>query len=69
MIEYRTCAGDTVDGILYRETGRNDDEAEREFWRLNPHAAEKGPLFPAGITLLLPVLPTVTETEVLRPWD
>ena len=69
MIEYITTSGDSVDGILYRELGRNDDAAETAFWKLNPTAAEKGPKFPAGVRLKLPVLPKHQQQTAVSPWD
>lgn len=69
---YVTIAGDTVDGVLYREIGRNDDDLEAEFWRLNPSAAlhtADGVHFPVGVVLLLPDKNIVRSVEVVSPWD
>lgn len=67
----RTRAGDTVNGILYRETGRSDDEAEEALWALNPGLAEHGPILPSGLKVRIPVLAT-PETQVRKAitvWD
>jgi len=65
----RTVDGDTVDGLLWLHLGRNDEEVTAEFWRLNPHAAEQGPIFPSGVQLQLPDLPAQPVNERVRAWD
>lgn len=67
----RTCAGDTVNALLFRETGRSDDEAEEALWALNLGLAEYGPILPAGVIVRLPVLET-RDAEVHKAvtvWD
>ncbi|WP_027858378.1 tail protein X [Marinobacterium jannaschii] len=68
-MNYRTVHGDTVDGVLWRELGRNDEQVVAAFWELNPDAAEHGPIFPAGIALTLPEKPSRPVAEVVRVWD
>lgn len=65
----RTVDGDTVDGLLWRNLGRNDETVTAEFWKLNPHAAALGPIFAKGIALTLPSLPPQPVTERGRVWD
>lgn len=69
MITIRTRQGDTVDLLLWQQLGRNDEEVTDAFWRLNPHAAENGPIFTNGISLKLPDLPKQTIKERIRAWD
>lgn len=56
MRRVRTIYGDTVPHLLYRETGRADDVAEEELWRLNPGLAEYGVTLPSGLWVVLPEL-------------
>ena len=67
----RTRAGDTVNALLYRETGRSDDSAEEALWTLNPGLAEYGAILPAGVIVRLPVL-EARDAEVRQAvtvWD
>jgi phage tail protein X len=69
--DYVTISGDTVDGILFRQLGRNDDETEAGFWLLNPDASLKtvnGTHFPKGVVLHLPAV-KAEEVRVVSPWD
>lgn len=67
----RTCAGDTVNVLLFRETGRSDDEAEEALWALNPGLAEYGPILPAGVIVRLPVLEArdAKVRKAVTVWD
>lgn len=68
---YVTVAGDTVDGVLFRQLGRNDDLTEADFWLLNPDASLKttnGTHFPMGVVLFLPEV-RAKAIEVVSPWD
>jgi len=63
-------AGDSVNLLLYRETGRSDDSAEEALWKLNPTLAERGPILPAGVWVTLPELDS--KTAAIKPvlaWD
>lgn len=67
----RARAGDTVNALLYRETGRSDDDAEEALWALNLGLAEYGPILPAGVIVRLPVL-EARDAEVRQAvtvWD
>ncbi len=48
MRKVRSVAGDSVNLLLYRETGRSDDSAEEALWTLKPTLAENGPILSAG---------------------
>ena len=56
MRRVRSIAGDSVNLLLYRETGRSDDIAEEALWRLNPTLTEQGAVLPAGVWVSLPEL-------------
>ncbi|WP_434767890.1 tail protein X [Pseudomonas triticicola] len=70
MRKARSVAGDSVNLLLYRETGRSDDAAEEALWKLNPTLAEFGPILPAGVWIVLPELdvkPSVVKA--VTAWD
>jgi phage tail protein X len=56
MRRVRSIAGDSVNVLLYRETGRSDDGAEEALWRLNPMLTEQSAVLPAGVSVNLPEL-------------
>lgn len=70
MRKVRSMAGDSVNLLLYRETGRSDDSAEETLWKLNPTLAERGPILPAGVWVTLPELDS--KPAAIKPvlaWD
>lgn len=70
MRKVRSKAGDSVNLLLYRETGRSDDSAEEALWKLNPTLAERGPILPAGVWVALPELDS--KPAAIKPvlaWD
>ncbi|WP_065259226.1 tail protein X [Pseudomonas bananamidigenes] len=70
MRKVRSMAGDSVNLLLYRETGRSDDAAEDALWQLNPTLAEHGPVLPAGVWVVLPELDS--KPAAIKPvsaWD
>ena len=72
MTTYITKAGDNIDGVLWSQLGRTDDDIEREFWQLNPDAALKltaAGNFPQGVELVLPVAPENPTVQAVSPWD
>lgn len=70
-MKIRTQQGDTVDRLLWHYLQRNDENITDAFWRLNPHAAAQGPIFPIGIILELPKAETTSSGNEQRvsPWD
>jgi len=70
MRRVRSVAGDSVNLLLYRETGCCDDMVEEALWRLNPTLAEQGAVLPAGLWVVLPELDTrpLASTPV-SAWD
>jgi len=70
MRRVRTIAGDTANLLLYRETGRSDDQAEELLWQANPGLAEHGASLPAGVTVRLPELPdNPPQSATITAWD
>ncbi|UVL35953.1 MULTISPECIES: tail protein X [unclassified Pseudomonas] len=70
MRKVRSVAGDSVNLLLYRETGRSDDVAEEALWKLNPTLAEHGPILTAGIWIALPELDSKPAAiKPLTAWD
>jgi phage tail protein X len=70
MRRVRSIAGDSVNLLLFRETGRSDDAAEEALWRLNPTLSEQASILPAGVWVSLPELdnqPTVVAP--VSAWD
>ncbi|MBV4460009.1 tail protein X [Pseudomonas sp. COR58] len=70
MRKVRSVAGDSVNLLLYRESGRSDDQAEEALWALNPQLAEQGPVLPADVWVTLPELDT--KPAAIKPvtaWD
>ncbi|MDD0967240.1 MULTISPECIES: tail protein X [Pseudomonas] len=70
MRKVRSVAGDSVNLLLYRETGHSDDSAEEALWTLNPTLAEHGPILPAGVWVTLPELDS--RPAAIKPvlaWD
>lgn len=70
MRRVRSIAGDSVNLLLYRETGRSDDEAEELLWRANPGLAEHGACLPAGLWVRVPELPdNPPPAAPITAWD
>ncbi|MCK2185700.1 tail protein X [Halomonas getboli] len=71
MRAIRTIAGDSPNGILWREMGRDDDAAEEAFWKANPGLAAYGTLLPSGVLVYLPEVesPRDTARKAVTAWD
>jgi phage tail protein X len=70
MRRVRSKAGDSVNRLLYRETGRADDTAEEALWSANPGLAEYGPVLPSGVEILLPDFPAERKARsAVTMWD
>ncbi|MFI8224778.1 tail protein X [Pseudomonas sp. NPDC085632] len=70
MRKVRSVAGDSVNLLLYRESGRSDDQAEEALWKLNATLAEYGPVLPAGVWVTLPEIDS--RPAAIKPvlaWD
>lgn len=69
MTTYVTRTGDLLDWICWRHYGVSPTAVERVL-DANPGLADRGPVLPAGIEILLPALPDpVQEVETVRLWD
>lgn len=65
---YRTADGDMIDWICWRRYGRTVGVVERVL-EANPGLAARGPVLPAGIEIVLPVVPPPATTRVQRIWS
>lgn len=70
-MQYRTKDGDTVDGICWRYYGTQAGTATAVALVLeaNPGLADHGPVLPAGVSVLLPDLPTPVAEQGVSLWD
>lgn len=70
MRRVRSVAGDSVNLLLYRNTGRCDDAVEEALWRLNPTLQEQDAVLPADIWVVLPELDTrPLASAPVSAWD
>lgn len=66
QVQART--GDLVTDLLFKHTGSDDDELEREFFRLNPHV--RTDTFQQDCVVLIPQNMTSSRKQtVTRSWD
>lgn len=65
---YETRDGDVLDYICWRHYRRQSGAVEAVL-EANPGLADRGPVFPAGVTITLPDLPAPEATAVIRIWD
>jgi phage tail protein X len=64
-----TIEGDSVDLVLWRHRGRTAALTEQTL-ELNRGLAERGPVLPAGLAILLPaVTAPVTVRDTVKLWD
>ncbi|MFA5712134.1 tail protein X [Mycolicibacterium sp.] len=68
MTEYVTRDGDMLDWICWRHYGRSADAVEAVL-EANPGLAVLGPVYAAGLTIVLPDLPPAAEAEIVRLWS
>lgn len=66
-VRYLTRDGDMLDWICRRHYGRSDGTVEAVLVA-NPGLAERGPILPTGIELILPDLPPPAPKRILRIW-
>lgn len=67
--EVETLPGDTAGKLMFRYFGRDDDELEEAFWRVNPKLLLRQAPYPAGIVVKLPDVPPVQVKKVVTAWD
>ncbi len=68
--QYKTKDGDMLDWICWRVYGKPTPVGAVELvLDANPGLADKGPVYSAGILIVLPDLPESGKKEVVKLWD
>lgn len=67
-LTYQTRDGDTLDWICWKHYGRQSGAVETVL-EANRNLASLGPIYPAGVEILLPDLIPSSTTSVVRLWD
>lgn len=65
---YITRQGDVLDAICRNYYGSSTKTLEQVL-EANPGLAEKGPVYQAGITILLPALAKPAQQQTIALWD
>jgi len=65
---YRSKDGDTVDLIVWRYYGRQNNLIVERVLEENPGLADHGPSLPAGLRIALPEIAEEQQTESVRLW-
>lgn len=69
MTNYRTKDGDMLDYICWKHYGQQSGAVEAVLVA-NPGLADRGPVLPANVVILLPELPKpVVEVQPIRLWS
>lgn len=69
-MEYITRQRDVLDDIVSRQYGNGAWSVVQAVLAANPGLADNGPVLPAGITIVLPVISTPsTEVKAVSLWD
>lgn len=68
MRYYRSKAGDTVDVIVWRAYGRQNDGIVERVLQANPGVADLGPVLPDGEQIALPEIDDEQDTASVRLW-
>lgn len=66
---YVTSDGDTADLIAWNYYGTRAGRTVELLLEANRGLADRGPLLPAGIEVILPDLPTPATQQGVRLWD
>lgn len=69
MATYTTKDGETVDYIVWKYYGKQDNRAVEQVLAANPGLAEFGPALPPGMDIELPTLETPTVKTGVKLWD
>lgn len=69
MTTYVTKDGDTVDSIVFNYYGHTSQQAVEQVLDANPGLADRGPILPHSVRVVLPELAQPTVTKGLRLWD
>lgn len=67
-VTYQTVDGDTLDRICHAYYGRTSGAVEAVM-EANPGLADRGPVFDAGVKIVLPDLPEPAAANTVRLWD
>lgn len=68
-LEYRTSDGDTADYIAFRHYGTTDHGVVEKLLQANPGLADRGPLLPPNVMVILPEIDTTDKVQGVRLWD
>lgn len=68
-LEYRTSEGDLVDYIAWKHYGTTERLVVEQLLDANKGLADIGPVLPAGILVLLPVIDTTQKAQGIKLWD
>jgi phage tail protein X len=66
MTTYRTAQGDMLDAICLAQLGASSHVTA--VLAANPHLADLGPVYPAGVMITLPEAPAPVVTGQVRLW-
>lgn len=61
-------SGDSVDRIVWAHYGRTSSRLVERVLEANPGLADRGPVLPAGVRILLPVFDDPARVETVRLW-
>jgi phage tail protein X len=68
MATYLARGHDVLDDLCWRHYGRQAGAAKAAL-DANPGLADQGPIYPAGVSIVLPDLPVATVASSRRLWD
>jgi phage tail protein X len=65
---YHSKDGDSVDGVVWRHYGRQNDRLVERVLEANPGLADLGPILSAGVRIALPAFPDPAPIDAVRLW-
>jgi len=65
---YHSKDGDTADSIAWAVYGRQNDKVVEQLLEANPGLADRGPVLPAGLRLVIPDAPAPATGRQVRLW-
>lgn len=68
VVYYRSKEGDTVDAIVWKYYGRQNERIVEQVFAANPGLADQGPDLPSGIRIALPDIETTAQSDTVRLW-
>lgn len=66
---YRTSEGDMVDEIAWKYYGTRAGQAVERLLAANTGLADRGPVLPGGVIIVLPDLPAPATSKGIKLWD